>query len=480
MSFYFNTNNSISPTDALTQMIQMFKQSESSKLIKPIETQKNSIQVKISYFRDLKAKLNALLTIVRDLSFSGVNSKFQVKTADVSNPSILSVVAEPYATQSTHAIFVQQLAKEDSVLSSRFSNGGTEILTAVGEGTKMIRVVVNSVSTDVNIAISSGDTNEMILNKIASSINSIISDVSATVIHDTNSTSRLVIKSKNTGSQYAISLSDVSGNLLESIGLGASVISTRSSSTDVNGGYLYSDVNLLDAKIIVDGVSITRGSNKINDVIPGLTIELKQAQNAGDTPISVTVKIDSAKVKESIDLFVKAYNDLIKFINDKTKTSADGTRSAFSGDYMLSELKMNLRLKVSEIVSSGTLKFLNDIGIKINLDGTLTVSDATKLEKLISTDVSQVEALFNSSNGIAVKLRDFINPFVQIGGVIDQRVNFGKEQMKYIDERIKSLNNLIDQRAESLRRQFAQLLSLYNAFARQQAMVQQLTQALVI
>jgi len=64
--------------------------------------------------------------------------------------------------------------------------------------------------------------------------------------------------------------------------------------------------------------------------------------------------------------------------------------------------------------------------------------------------------------------------------VIDQRVNFGKEQMEHIDERIKSLNNLIDQRAESLRRQFAQLLSLYNAFTRQQAMIQQLNQALVI
>ncbi len=480
MSFYFNTNNSINSADALTQLIQMFKQSESSKLIKPVETQKSSIQVKISYLQDLKAKLDSLLTIVKDLSLSGTSSKFQVKTAEVSNPSVLSVVAEPYATQSTHTIFVQQLAKEDSVLSSRFSNSGTEILTATGEGTKTIRIVVNGVSTDVNITVSLGDTNEIILSKIASSINSTVSDVSATVIHDTSSTSRLVIKSKNTGSQYAISLSDVSGNLLESIGLGASVISTRSPSTDVNGGYLYSDVNLLDAKIIVDGINITRGSNKINDVISGLTIELKQVQNAGDTPVSVAVKIDSAKVKESIDSFIKAYNDLMKFINDKTKTTTDGTRSAFSGDYMLVGLKASLRLKVSEMVSSGTLKFLNDIGIKINSDGTLTISDAAKLDKLISTDVSQVEALFNSSDGIAVKLRDFINPFVQIGGVIDQRVNFGKEQMEHIDERIKSLNNLIDQRAESLRRQFAQLLSLYNAFTRQQAMIQQLNQALVI
>ncbi|MFN3134677.1 MAG: flagellar filament capping protein FliD [Candidatus Kryptonium sp.] len=480
MSFYFNANNSINPTDALTRLIQIFKQSETSKLIKPVETQKNLVQMKISIFQDLKIKLNSLLTIVKDLSLSGTSSKFQVKTADISNPSVLSIVAEPYATQSTHAIFVQQLAKEDSVLSARFSNAGTEILTAVSEGTKTIRIIVNGVSTDVNVAVSSGDTNEMILNKIASNINSTVSNVSATVIRDTSSTSRLVIKSKNTGSQYAISLADVSGNLLESIGLGASVISTRSSSTDVNGGYLYSDVNLLDAKIIVNGVNITRGSNKINDVIPGLTIELKQAQNAGDTPVSVAVKIDSARVRESIDSFVKAYNDLIKFINDKTKTTPEGTRSTFSGDYMLTELKMNLRLKVSEMVSSGTLKFINDIGIKINSDGTLAISDATKLEKLISTDVSQVEALFNSSDGIAVKLKDFINPFVQIGGVVDQRINFGKEQMKHIDERIKSLNSLIDQRAESLRKQFAQLLSLYNAFARQQAMVQQLTQAFVI
>lgn len=37
MSFYFNTNNSINPIDTL---VQMFKQSESSKLVKPVEMQK--------------------------------------------------------------------------------------------------------------------------------------------------------------------------------------------------------------------------------------------------------------------------------------------------------------------------------------------------------------------------------------------------------------------------------------------------------
>ncbi len=479
MSFFFNTYNSINPIDAL---IQAFKQSENNKLVKPVETQKNLIQTKISTILDLKLKLGSFLSIVKDLSLSGTNSKFQVKTADVSNPEVLNVTVESYATPANHTIFVQQIAKEDTVISSRFSNDGTEILNSEGTGSKTIRVSLNGVSTDVNIDISFGDTNQTILRKIALAINSNVSDVSASVVNDTPSTARLVIKSRNTGSQYAISLFDVSGNLLANIGLDSNVISSRTSSTDTTGGYLYSDINLLDAKIIVDGINVTRGSNKISDVISGITFEIKKSQSPSDAPVSVAVKSDIAKVRESIDSFIKAYNDLITFINGKVKTTTEGARSTFSGDYGMMRLKMDLRLKVSEPVTSvalGDPVFLSDIGIKINSDGTLSISDSAKLDGFISTDVSKVESLFNSSDGIAVRLKELINPFVQIGGILDQRVNSGKEQIRRLDDRIKSLNDLIDKRAEDLRRQFAQLQSLYNAFVRQQAMIQQLTQVFV-
>jgi len=475
MSFFFNTNNNINPIDNL---IQLFRQSETGKLVKPIERQKGLIQTKNSTLSDLKLRLNTLYQAVKDLSLTGVASKFQVKIAVVSNADVLSATAQSSATSANHTIFVQQLAKEDTILSSSFSNSGFEILNSTGEGAKTINVTVNGISTDVNITISSGDTNNVILNKIASAINSTVGDVSASVVNPTSSTARLVIKSKNTGSQYAISMSDVYGNLLASIGLDSNTLSNRISSTDTNGGYLYSDVNLLDAQIIVDGINIIRGSNKISDVISGVTIELRKAQSPGDTSVSVTVQTDVSQVKGVIENFIKAYNDLMKFINEKTKTTAEGVRTTFSGDNMLMRLKMDLRLRVSSAVSSANPSFLNDIGIKINPDGTLVVSDSSKLERMIAEDVSKVELLFNSSDGIAVKLKDLINPFVQVGGVIDKRIDLGKEQIKRLDERIKSLNDLIDQRAENLRRQFAQLQSLYFAFTRQQTLIQQMTSIL--
>ncbi len=475
MSFFFNTNNNV---NTIENLIQLFKQSETSKLVKPVETQKSSIQIRNSTLLDLKLKLNALYQVVKDLLASGVDSKFQVKSAVVSNTDVLNATAQSSAIPSSHTIFVQQLAKEDTILSSNFSTGGNEILSATGEGVKTIRVIVNGVSTDVNVSISAGDTNGVILNKIASAINSAVGDVKASVVNPTSSTARLVIKSKNTGSQYALSMSDVSGNLLSSVGLDPSTLSNRLSSTETNGGYLYTDVNSLDAKIIVDGINITRNSNKISDAIPGVTIELRKTQSPGDTPVSVAIQTDVPQVRGTIDNFIKAYNDLIKFINDKTKTTTEGNRATFSGDQMLIKLKMDLRMSVSSAVSSANSSFLSDIGIKTNSDGTLVIFDASKLEKVIRDDVSRVESLFNSSDGIAVKLKEFLNPFVQIGGVIDKRIDLGKEQIKRLDERIKSLKDLIDERAENLRKQFAQLQSLYFAFTRQQALLQQMTSIL--
>ena len=68
-----------------------------------------------------------------------------------------------------------------------------------------------------------------------------------------------------------------------------------------------------NASITVDGVTITPSSNTVDDVIAGVTLNLKKA--APDTTVTLSVARDYEKVKETISGFVTAYNDVIDAIN---------------------------------------------------------------------------------------------------------------------------------------------------------------------
>ena len=63
-------------------------------------------------------------------------------------------------------------------------------------------------------------------------------------------------------------------------------------------------------------VTIQRSTNTIADAIPGLTLTLKSTTPAGSTD-SVSVNFDTSAIKSNIKSLVSAYNNIVKFINDR-------------------------------------------------------------------------------------------------------------------------------------------------------------------
>jgi len=73
-------------------------------------------------------------------------------------------------------------------------------------------------------------------------------------------------------------------------------------------------VNADDAQITLDGVTITRSTNQITDVITGVTLNLLDSDDTAQ--ITLNIDRDYDGIKSKISDFVSAYNDVTTYINN--------------------------------------------------------------------------------------------------------------------------------------------------------------------
>ncbi len=463
----------------IESLVQQYRLSI-SKPVRTLENRRTSLNARLSVLAELKSKLTALHTLAKDLKATGSLSKFNVFTVESSLPTIAAATATSSAAAGTHTLLVTQLAKNETVLSSQLTSTSTSIADAVGPGTKSIRITVNGVATDVSFDVEAGQSNSTVLSTIASAVNAASgSKVTASVVADTTGTVRLVLTSKETGSANAMTLEDISGTVLDEIGLSDSVITGRTASTATSGGFLYATVDLLDAKFKLDGIDIIRGSNSVSDVLTGITLELKGVQGLNDTPVTLKVGVDKAKVKTTIEDFLKAYNEALSYLHAKTSVNPDNkTREILASDQLFKGLKIDMRSLMGSVVTSvsaGNPSLLSDIGIKANSDGTLSLSDSAKLDDALASDVRKVSDLFNSSDGLAVRLSSLLQGFTSFGGQIDIARDGTQGQLTNIRAALTRTNAQIDRKVEAFRLQFEALQSALNRISLQSQAISRLT-----
>ncbi len=463
----------------IESLVQQYRLSI-SKPVRTLESRRTALNARLSVLADLKAKLTTLHTLAKDLKATGTSSKFSVYTVESSLPSIAGGTATSSAAAGTHTLLVTQLAKNDTVLSSRLTSASTSIADVEGPGTKTIRITVNGVTTDVSFDIQAGQSNGTVLSNLASAINAASgAKVTASVVADTTGTSRLVVTSKETGSANAVVLEDVSGAVLDALGLDDNVIAGRTASSSTAGGYLYSSTDVLNAKFKLDGIDIIRGGNSVSDVLTGVTLELKAVQGLNDTPATLTIGVDKAKVKATLEEFITIYNEALGYLQSKTSVNPENkTREILASDQLFKDLKINMRTLMSSAVSSvtaGNPSLLSDIGITAGSDGKLSLSDPAKLNDALASDLRKVSDLFNTSNGLAVRLSSLLESFTSYGGQIDIARDGVQDQLTNIRTALTRTNAQIDRKVQSFRLQFEALQSALNRISLQSQAISRLS-----
>lgn len=152
-----------------------------------------------------------------------------------------------------------------------------------------------------------------------------------------------------------------------------------------------------DAVIKVDNGTITKSTNTITDVIPGVTLNLLKADTA--STLTLTVSSSSATAKDNIKKFIEAYNIVNKFINDQSAYDPKIKKAAnpLMGDPTL----LGIRSKISNAVTGRipglpTTDYTNLSQIGITSDsktGMLSLNDF-KLSSALSAKPNAVAKLF--------------------------------------------------------------------------------------
>ncbi|MCP4706332.1 MAG: flagellar filament capping protein FliD [candidate division Zixibacteria bacterium] len=174
-----------------------------------------------------------------------------------------------------------------------------------------------------------------------------------------------------------------------------------------------------DARVSVGGggsgsgspIIVTSDSNSLDDVIPGLDIDLKNITASGEY-VTIQTGMDTKAIKTQIDAFITSYNGVMEFIDGQFTYNEDTTESGvLFADYPLQIMQSSFRFASTSIVSGlpNGINSLSAIGIRSDAGGQLKISDSAKLSDAIVNDLDGVIKLFTNSGESTSSFIEFLS-----------------------------------------------------------------------
>jgi flagellar hook-associated protein 2 len=175
-------------------------------------------------------------------------------------------------------------------------------------------------------------------------------------------------------------------------------------------------VNGANASLTVDGVPVTSASNTVTGAIGGVSLSLSSA--APGVPVTLGVTYNASQVSTAINQFVSDYNTAISLVNAQfTITAGSTTEGVLASDPTIVTLQSALEgsLNYSATPAPGTtttITTLNDLGISIGQDGTLSV-DSSTLNNALANNAKDIQNFFEGSalNGFANAVNNAVATF---------------------------------------------------------------------
>lgn len=214
-----------------------------------------------------------------------------------------------------------------------------------------------------------------------------------------------------------------------------------------------------DASLKVNGLLVTRGSNTINDVIDGVTLDLF-TQTSGTARLDLNR--DTKDIKSNIQGLVTAYNDFeesLKILGDRSSEVED-FGGALAGESLLQSVRNQVRALVTNTSNTpgSTIKAARDVGLSLDRFGKLNL-DASKLDAALQDNFGQVSTMFTAGTsnkstfspapaGLAGEAIKSIDKMLLSTGLIETQTKSAaaqilkhKEELKVLDERMEKLMN---------------------------------------
>ena len=289
-----------------------------------------------------------------------------------------------------------------------------------------------------------------------------------------SATGKLSITSTKEGASY-INIEAGTSNFTDVMGL-------TTSAWDEEGNLLssrmYTEAQELGKNAIftVNGTTITSTSNTVtSDVsrMDGVTLTLKRVNTEEDGQTSLSVTQDTEQLKEALQGFVTAYNNLLSNISDVTASGAD-----LHGETALTSMRNTLRTYAggSNTSNGGAFKLLAEVGISTGSAESGSVS-TTNLDSLQFDESKFLEALENDPESVKALLTGENSIFGMMESTVEQSLQsttgYFDIKSKTIDKNISNTNEKITRQNSNITTYRAQLEARFKAMEQMIASMQQ-------
>jgi flagellar hook-associated protein 2 len=416
-----------------------------------INTKITKNESRISGYSALSFVLNGVKTALTDLKDQ---NNFNALSASNSNSGAFTVTTSATGVAGSHEVEVLHLAKAQRSVSSGLASSSVTLNDGKAMSLTLSVGSANPVSSVIQLEAGKDKPIDLV-----NAINDAKTGVTAQLV--------------NTGDKtmpYQIVLSGPVG------AAGAFTVTPNYGTGSGSPGVNFANSNpanqdAADSEVKIDGVSYVRASNTLNDVVPGLTLNLK-ALTTGVATIDLTR--DNTGVKTKIDALVTAYNDAVsifKEVSDPKSTLAT-YGATLVGDSTVRSLQQQLRSMVMGDSSTpgSAVGAMWQMGVSVDQTGVMSV-DAAKLDSVLTNNYSDVvKAFTGNQNGLSVysvapagiagdAVKKLTNILGKTGVLVTQSTSATTQNTKYKDDLTK-LNTRMDALLLRYQKQFTSMDSL--------------------
>lgn len=402
--------------------------------IKNITKQKDKQESRLKLVGDLESKLSALSGSLSSLSGTKGFKDIKLNSGD---PNIISGTIDPeLAPKGSWNVEVMQMAQKAAALTNGFPDKDK---TEIGVG--YFRFNTPQGQKEVYIKGSNST-----LEGAAAAINDANLGFKAAVLNDRKDPDkpyRLMITGNNVGADNKIEFP---------------TLYFLDGDEDI---YFDENREAVNGKIKLDGMEIEIADNKLDDLIAGVTLDIRQSAPGRNVNINVTENLEVVTGK--IKSFVDATNAVLGFIqqqnqlNEKTDTS-----STLGGDGLLRSIENRIRsfIQNPQVGVAGPVKRLSELGIQFNRAGMLEYKEDT-FNNALKKNPNAVQQFF-AGDGFATGFiptvrREVQNLLNNTFGAVATRKKGLQDRIARMDDQIANKERMLAQKEESLRRKFSRL-----------------------
>lgn len=340
---------------------------------------------------------------------------------------------------------------------------------------------LNPVSSDQVVSIRMKDGTEIPISHDGGTTNEDGSKQVSIQVSDYPNIDSIVVRNRNTGKELTLS-----------------AIQSHNRSADLGFEPTNPASVAQDAKIRYEGITITRPTNDIDDVVPDVTLRVKQKT---DKPATIDIKPDTESAKEALITFVGTYNQLMAEINVLTQTKEEVISELeylseeeseqykewlglFQSDFSLKNGKSAMQTIMSSpyIVEENTeISMLSHLGISTSADSYTSFSasrlrgyleiNEEELDKALENNLVEIKNIFGYDSdgdmvidsGLAFQLDNRLQSYVQSGGIIPTKISGLDTRIASSETRIEKLETQIEEKELELKRKYGQMESTLNS-----------------